>query len=115
MERQTKDEKNLKKMKKLDSKNNRKFSSKGQMKKRIKNSKAITNVKEIGEDGLIYLKSGEVATIIEVKAIDLSLTSNHEKNLFFSMLKSLYQIPNLNMKCYKLNEKLNLNANKVNF
>ena len=101
-------------MKKLDSKNNRKFSSKGQMKKRIKNSKAITNVKEIGEDGLIYLKSGEVATIIEVKAIDLSLTSNHEKNLFFSMLKSLYQIPNLNMKCYKLNEKLNLNANKVN-
>ena len=51
MERQTKDEKNLKKMKKLDSKNNRKFSSKGQMKKRIKNSKVITNVKEIGEDG----------------------------------------------------------------
>ncbi len=114
MERQTKDEKNLKKIKKLDAKNNRKFSSKGQMKKRIKNSKVITNIKEIGEDGLIYLKSGEVATLIEVKAIDLSLTSNHEKNLFFSMLKSLYQIPNLNMKCYKLNEKLNLNANKVN-
>ena len=36
----------------------------------------------------------------------LSITSNHEKNLFFSMLKSLYQIPNLNMKCYKLNEKI---------
>ena len=34
--------------------------------------------------------------------------------IFFSMLESLYQIPNLNMKCYKLNEKLNLNANKVN-
>ena len=30
------------------------------------------------------------------------------------MLKGLYQIPNLNMKCYKLNERLNLNDNKVN-
>lgn len=113
MERKTKDEKNLKKAKKIDSKTNRKYSSRGQMKKRIKNSKVISNVKEIGDDGLIYLKSGEVATLIEVKAIDLSLTSNHEKNLFFSMLKALYQVPNLNLKCYKLNEKLNLNANKV--
>ena len=115
MERKTKDEKNLTKIKKLDNKNNRKYSSRYSMKKRIKNSKVITNVKEIGEDGLIYLKSGEVATLIEVKAIDLSLTSNQEKNLFFSMLKVLYQIQNLNMKCYKLDEKLNLNANKVNF
>ena len=115
MERKTKDEKNLNKIKKSDNKNKRKYSSRSSMKKRIKNSKVITNVKEIGEDGLIYLKSGEVATLIEVKAIDLSLTSNQEKNLFFSMLKALYQIPNLNMKCYKLDEKLNLNANKVNF
>ena len=114
MERKTKDEKNLTKIKKLDNKNNRKYSSRGCKRKRIKNSKVISNVKEIGEDGLIYLKSGEVATLIEVKAIDLSLTSNHEKNLFFSMLKSLYQIQNLNMICYKLDEKLNLNANKVN-
>ena len=83
MERKTKDEKNLNKIKKLDKKNNRKYSSRSSMKKRIKNSKVITNVKEIGEDGLIYLKSGEVATLIEVKAIDLSLTSNQEKNLFF--------------------------------
>ena len=113
MERKTKDEKNLTKIKKLDNKNNRKYSSRGCMRKRIKNSKVISNVKEIGEDGLIYLKSGEVATLIEVKAIDLSLTSNQEKNLFFSMLKALYQIQNLNMKCYKLDEKLNLNANKV--
>ena len=113
MERKTKDEKNLTKIKKLDNKNNRKYSSRGCMRKRIKNSKVISNVKEIGEDGLIYLKSGEVATLIEVKAIDLSLTSNQEKNLFFSMLKALYQIQNLNMKCYKLDEKLNLNANSL--
>ena len=56
MERQTKDEKALKKAKKIDSKTNRKYSTANQMKKRIKNSKSITNIKEIGEDGLIYLK-----------------------------------------------------------
>ena len=88
MERQNKDERNLKKILKFDSKNNKKYFSKGQMKKRIKNSKSITNIREIDDEGLIHLKSGEVATLIEVKAIDLSLTSNHEK--------------------------LNLNANKVN-
>lgn len=114
MEAKNKDDKALKKMIKFDSKNNQKYSSKGQMKKRIKNSRSITNVKDITDDGIIYLKTGEVATLIEVKAIDLSLTSNHEKNLFFATLKALYQIQNLNMKCYKLNEKLNLNANKVN-
>ena len=114
MERKTKDEKNLKKAKKRYLKTKRKYSSLGQMRKRIKNSKIISNVKELGDDGLIYLKSGEVATLIEVKAIDLSLTSNQEKNLFFMMLKTLYQIPNLNMKCYKLDEKLNLNSNKIN-
>lgn len=86
MERKTKDEKNLNKAIKLDSKNNRKYSSRGSMRKRIKNSKVISNVKEINDEGLIHLKTGEVATLIGVKAIDLSLTSNQEKNLFFSML-----------------------------
>ena len=113
MERKTKDEKNLAKIKKLDNKSKLQYETKKCMKKRIKNSKIITNVKEIDEEGLIHLKSGEVATLIEIKAIDLSLTSNQEKTLFFTMLKVLYQIPNLNMKCYKLDEKLNLNANKV--
>ena len=41
------------------------------MKNRIKNSKTISNIKEIGEDGLIHLKTGEVASLIEVKAIEL--------------------------------------------
>lgn len=107
-----KKEKQLKKLKKMDSKIKRKdFSI---MKKRIKNSTSFSNVKEIDDEGLIYLKTGEVACIFEIQAIDLSLTSNHEKQLFFNMLKVLYQIPNLNMKCYKLDEKLNLNANKEN-
>ena len=114
MVRKTKDEKNLDKARKIDNKIKQLYSPKSQMKRRIKNSRSFTNVKEIGDDGLIYLKTGEIATLIEVKAIDLSLTSNNEKNSFFSMLKSLYQTPNLNMKCYKLNERLNLNENKVN-
>lgn len=114
MERKTKDEKNLKKITKTDSKTNRKYSSIFQMKKRVKNSKSFTNIKEIDDEGLIHLKTGEVATLIEVKAIDLSLTGDHEKNIFYSMLKALYQVPNINLKCYKLNEKLNLNANKLN-
>ena len=114
MERKTKDEKNLKKIQKKDSKTKRKYSTAFQMKKRVKNSRSFTNVKEIDDEGLIHLKTGEVATLIEVKAIDLSLTGDHEKNIFYSMLKALYQIPNLSMKCYKLNEKLNLNANKIN-
>lgn len=107
-----KNDKKLASITKQNDKNKIKYESKRCMKKRIKNSKIISNIKEIGEDGLIYLKTGEVATLITVKAIDLSLTSNQEKNVFFTMLKALYQIPNLNMKCYKLDEKLNLNANK---
>ena len=107
-----KKEKQLKKLKKMDSKIKRKDFV--LMKKRIKNSTSFSNVKEIDDEGLIYLKTGEVACLFEIQAIDLSLTSNHEKQLFFNMLKVLYQIPNLNMKCYKLDEKLNLNANKEN-
>ena len=114
MVRIPKNEKNLKKIQKFNAKYNKKYLIKRQMKRRIRNSKTLSNIKEINDNGLISLKSGEVAALIEVKAIDLSLTSNQEKNLFFSMLKVLYQIPNLNLKCYKLNEKLNLNANKVN-
>ena len=47
MERKTKDEKNLAKMKKLDNKSKLQYETKKCMKKRIKNSKIITNVKEI--------------------------------------------------------------------
>ena len=48
------------------------------MKKRIKNSKSFSNIKNIGDDGLIELKTGQYASLIEVKAIDLSLSSNQE-------------------------------------
>ena len=107
-----KKEKQLNKLKKQASKI--KYKDYIKMRKRIKNSSSFSNVKEIDDDGLICLKSGEVACLFEIQAIDLSLTSNQEKQIFYNMLKILYQIPNLNMKCYKLDEKLNLNANKEN-
>lgn len=110
----TKEEKTLKKINKIHEKNKNKYISKNQMKKRIKNSQILSNIKEIGEDGLIYLKSGEVASLIEVGAIDLSLTSKQEKTNFFYTLKSLYQIRGLNLKCYKIDDKINLNNNKIN-
>ncbi len=93
--------------------NKNKYNTKGRMKKRIKNSQIFTNVKEVDEDGLIVLKTGEVASLLEVNAIDLSLASKQEKNNFFYILKDLYQIKNLNLKCYKLDDKINLNNNKI--
>ena len=84
-----------------------------QLKRRIKNSQAFTNIKNVTDEGLLELKSNEVASIIEVKAIDLSLTSKNEKSNFFYALKTLYQIKGLNLKCYKLDQNINLNNNKV--
>ena len=83
------------------------------MHKRFKNSKVFTNVKSVGEDGLLELKNGYYASLIELKAVDLSLSSNQEKTNFFHYLKTLYQIKNLNLKCFKLDEKINLNNNKL--
>ena len=108
----TKEEKILKKLKK---KKKSKYIIKKEMKNRIKNSKTISNIKGIDENGLINLKTGEVASLIEVKAIDLSLTSNQEKTNFFHYLKNLYQIRGLNLKCYKINQNINLNQNKINY
>ncbi len=84
------------------------------MNRRIKNAKTFTNIKCIGEDGLLELKNGGYASLIEIKAVDLSLSSNQEKTNFFSLLKILYQIKDLNLKCYKLDEPINLNNNKLN-
>lgn len=84
------------------------------MRRRYNNSKVFSNIKKIGDDGLLELKTGGYASLVEIKAVDLSLSSNQEKNNFFALLKSLYQIKDLNLKCYKLDEKINLNNNKLN-
>ena len=107
-------DKALENIKKKLEKEQPKFIIKNHMKRRLKNSQVFTNVKEVGEDGLISLKTGEVASLIEFKAIDLSLTSQAEKNNFFYSFKSFYQIKGLTLKCYKLDQKINLNNNKIN-
>lgn len=109
----TKEEKLLKKIKKDKIIKQSKYSDKKIMKSRIKNSQIVSNIKSVDDDGIINLKSGEVASLIEVGAIDLSLTSRQEKNNFFFDMKFLYQIRGLNLKCYKLDDKINLNNNKI--
>lgn len=107
-----KDEKVINKYKRKRTKQDR-YITKKILKQKVKNSQEIINVKDIDDKGIIYLKTGEVAKLIEVKAIDLSLASRSEKTSFFTVLKTLYQVKNLNLKCYKLDQKLNLNDNKI--
>lgn len=109
-----KEEKTLLKINKVKKKKTDKYITVHQLKKRIKNSKVFSNIKCIGDDGLLELKTGGYASLLEISAIDLSLSSNQEKLNLFSSLKYLYQIKDLNLKCYKLDEKINLNNNKLN-
>lgn len=102
---------NLKKNKDYNSK----YKFKKSVKMRIKNSQIFSNVKEVKDDGIITLKSGELACLLEISAIDLSLTSKTEKENFFYSFKELYQIKNLKLKCYKLDKRINLNPNKENY
>ena len=107
-----KENKMLYKIKKFNDKK-KKYVKLGDLKKRIKNSQCFSNVDEVENDGLIKLKTGEVARLLEVQAIDLSLSSKDDKESFFYMFKNLYQIRNINLKCYKLDEMINLNNNKI--
>ena len=107
-----KENKMLYKIKKYNDKK-KKYVKLGDLKRRIKNSQCFSNVDEVENDGLIKLKTGEVARLLEVQAIDLSLSSKDDKESFFYMFKNLYQIRNINLKCYKLDEMINLNNNKI--
>lgn len=111
---ESKDLKSLEKIKKIKQKTKSDYLKTSMMKRRIKNSKVFSNIKEVGDDGLIELKSSEYASLIEVKAIDLSLSSKQEKNNFFNYYRSLFHIKDLNLKFYKLDEPINLNYNKLN-
>jgi len=94
---------------------NKKYISKKNILKRIKNSQEFSNVKKIRDDGIIELKTGEYACLLEIEAIDLSLTSKQEKTNFFFNFKEFFKIKNLNLKCIKLDKKINLNPNKENY
>lgn len=94
---------------------NDKYSFKNSTKLKIKNSQSFSNVKEVRDDGILILKNGECACLLEAGAIDLSLTSKIEKEGFFFNFKDIFQIKNLKLKCIKLDKKINLNPNKENY
>ena len=74
----TKEEKTLKKINKIHEKNKNKYLSKNQMKKRIKNSQILSNIKEIGEDGLIYLKILGGVVVISIAAVVILYKKSEE-------------------------------------
>ena len=80
--------------------------------KKYKNAQTFMNTENINDDGIIKLKDNTLARIFSVDAIDLSLSSNNQKLNFFNQLKYLYQIKDLDLRIYKLDDKLDLNKNK---
>lgn len=113
--KKTKDEKEkiiIEKTKNRLEKNEKEYITKSMMKEKIKNSQSFLNTDYVNDKGIIFLKSGDVAKVYCVNAIDLSLSSNEQKTSFFSQLKYLYQIKDLDLRLYKLDEQINLNANK---
>lgn len=112
--KESKDKKFIDKIKNKKS-YNAKYNFKKSTKLRIKNSQEFSNIKEVRDDGIMILKNGECACLLEVGAIDLSLTSKVEKEGFFFNFKDLFQIRNLKLKCFKLDKRINLNPNKENY
>ena len=94
---------------------NKKYLDKSKIKLKVKNSREFSNIKEIKDDGIIVLKNGEYALVIEVNAIDLTLFGKKEREIFLFDFKELFKIKDLKLKCYKLDRKMNLNPNKEHY
>lgn len=112
IKKENKYKKMLLKFSKKKAKSNSKYLKKEMVKKKIKNSQTFLNTDIVRDDGIIKLKSNEYASVISVEAIDLSLTSNTQKKNFFCQLRYLYQLKNLDLRIYKLDDRIDLNANK---
>lgn len=110
--KQNKEHKLIEKFVKKRDKLKQKYMTKKVLKKKFKNAQNFTNTDFVNEDGIIKLRDGSYARVFSVDAIDLSLTSNTQKNNFFHQLKYLYQLKDLNLRIYKLDDKIDLNANK---
>ena len=82
---------------------------------KIKNSKVYSNIKEVQDNGILVLKNGELACILEANAVDLSLSSKVERENFFFNFKDMFKIKDLKLKCYKIDKKINLNPNKEHY
>lgn len=93
-------------------KNKINYINKNILKKKFKNSQSFLNSEQVLDNGMIKLRDNSFALVYSVDAIDLSLSSNIQKNNFFHQLKYLYQLKNLNLRIYKLDDKIDLNPNK---
>ena len=101
----TKDEKKKKKehkviekfVKKKDN-SKQKYITKGVLKRKFKNAQSFTNAEFVNDNGIIKLRDNSYARVFSVDAIDLSLSSNIQKNNFFHQLKYLYQLKNIFLK-----------------
>lgn len=109
-----KKEKEIKAIKKAKLKSNQNYLSSSALKKKLQNAQSFINIKEIEENGIITLKTDQVAIFYKVSPIDLSLTNDNEQKLFYYTLSKLYRLP-FTVKAYKFDEKINLNTNKENY
>lgn len=107
-------DKEFKLIRKLKSKKKQNYIKKNKLKKKIGNSQIFTNIKNIDDNGLITLKTGQLAIFYRLQPIDLSLTNKSEQELFYHTLARVYRLP-ITIKAYKFDEKINLNANKENY
>ena len=110
--KKNKENKLIEKFAKKRDKIKQKYMTKKDLKKKFKNAQDFTNIDFVNNEGIINLRDGSCAKVFSVDAIDLSLTSNTQKNNFFHQIKYLYQIRNLNLRIYKLDDKIDLNENK---
>lgn len=94
------------------SKKKNEYINKSVLVKKYRNSQTFTNAEFVSDNGMIKLRDNSYARVFSVDAIDLSLSSNTQKQNFFHQLKYLYQLKNLNLRIYKLDDKIDLNANK---
>lgn len=88
------------------------YISKKILKNKYKNSQMFMSIDQILENGILKIKTGEYASVYSVDAIDLSLSSNNQKINFFNQLRFLYQLRDLNLRIYKLDDMIDLNANR---
>lgn len=115
----TKEEKKQKKelkiitwFKKWKQKRKTNYISRKALKAKYKNASFFVNSDYVDDKGFIKLRDNSYALVYSVDAIDLSLTSNTQKRNFFNQLKYLYQLKDLDLRIYKLDDKIDLNVNK---
>ena len=110
-----KEHKILEKFLKRKEKVKNKYLTRSVLIKKYRNAQTFTNSEFVNDNGIIKLRDNSYARVYSVDAIDLSLTSNIQKQNFFHQLKYLYQLKGLNLRIYKLDDKIDLNANKDHY